>query len=161
MTDGGYFDVAPRPAMPGDAPGVRALVLASLGVTPYIDREMELVALAERGDSEVRSLVIERDGTVAALALFGPVAGAAGTWKLYSLLLAERVEPRQVGGAMIDAIVAAVKEDGGRLLMAEMPADPALGKSLTLLRAKGFRQEGRIPDYFRDEVALLFLRRDM
>ena len=34
-------------------------------------------------------------------------------------------------------------------------------ETLSLLRAKGFRQEGRIPDFFRDEVALLFLRRDM
>jgi hypothetical protein len=161
VTDGGYFAAAPRPIAPGDAPGVRALVLASLGVTPYVDREMELVALAERGDPEVRSLLIERDGTVAALALFGPVAGAQGTWKIYSLLLAERIEPRQVGGAMIDAIVAVVHAEQGRLLTAEMPADPVVGKALTLLRTKGFRQEGRIPDFFRDEVALLFLRRDM
>lgn len=161
MTDGGYFDAAPRPIAPGDAPAVRALVLASLGVTPYVDREMELVALAERGDPEVRSLVIERDGTVAALALFGPVAGSQGTWKLYSLLIAERVEPRRIGGSILDAVVAAVKVELGRLLTAEMPTDPALGKSLTLLQAQGFKQEGRIPDFFRDGVALLFLRRDI
>ena len=161
MTDGGYFDAAPRPIAPGDEAGVRALVLASLGVTPYIDREMELVTLAQGGDPEVRSLVIERDGTVAALALFGPVAGTQGTWKLYSLLMAERVEPRQVGGAMIDAVVAVVKRESGRLLTAELPADPVIGKTLTLLRGKGFKQEGRIPHFFRDEVALLFLRRDM
>lgn len=161
MTDGGYFDAAPRPITPGDAPGVRALVLASLGVTPYIDREMELVALANRGDPEVRSLLIERDGTVAALALFGPVAGSQGTWKIYSLLIAERVEPRQIGAAMIGAVAAAVRAGRGRLLTAELPSDPAFSKSLTLLRAQGFRQEGRIPDFFRDEVALLFLRRDI
>lgn len=161
MTDGGYFDAAPRPIVSGDAASVRALVLACLGVTPYIDREMELVALAERADPEVRSLVIERDGTVAALALFGPVAGTQGTWKMYSLLIADRVEPRQIGGAMIEAVVAAVRAERGRLLTAELPADPALGKSLTLLRTHAFKQEGRIPDFFRDEVALLFLRRDI
>lgn len=160
-TEGGYFDAAPRPIAASDAEGVRALVLASLGVTPYVDREMELVRLAERGDPEVRSLVIERDGTVAALALFGPVAGAQGTWKLYSLLLAERVDPRKVGGAIVDAVVNAVRTAGARLLTAEMPADPALGKVLSLLRATGFKQEGRIPHFFREEVALLFLRRDM
>ena len=144
-----------------DGEGVRALVLSSLGVTPYVDRMMELVAMAERGDSEVRSLVIERDGTVAALSLFGPVAGAQGTWKLHALLLAERVEPRKVGGAIVDAVVAAVRADGARLIMAELPGDPAIGKVLSLLRASGFRQEGRIPDFFRDDVALLFLRREM
>ena len=122
---------------------------------------MELLGQSERGDPEVRSLVTERDGTVAALALFGPVAGAQDTWKIHSLLVAERVDTRRVGGAMVDAVVAAVKKGGARLLTAELPGDPALGKVLSLLRATGFRQEGRIPDFFRDEVSLLFLRRDM
>lgn len=161
MTDGGYFDAAPRPISIGDAEGVRALVLAALGVTPYVDRVMELVTMAERGDPEVQSLIIERDGTVAALALFGPVAGAQGTWKLHMLLLAERVEARKVGGAVVEATVAAVRAAGARLLTAELPSDQAIGKVLSLLRASGFKQEGRIPDFFRDEVALLFLRREM
>lgn len=147
--------------VPADAEGVRALVMASLGVTPYVDRVMELVAEAERGVSDVDSLVIERDGTVAALALFGQVAGAEGTWKLHSLLIAERVDPRRVGGPMVAALVARVQRERGRLLVAELPADPAIGKVLSLLRAMGFKQEGRVPDFFRDDVALLFLRRDM
>ena len=147
--------------LPADAEGVRALVMASLGVTPYVDRVMELVTQSERGDPEVQSLVIERDGTVAALALFGPIAGTQGTWKLHSLLLAERVDPRRVGVSIVDAVVATLRRDGGRLLVAELPADPAIGKVLSLLRALEFDQDGRIPDFFRDDVALLFLRRDM
>ena len=161
MTDGGYFDAAPRPITSADAEGVRALVLASLGVTPYVDRVMELVTMAERGDPDVRSLVIERDGTVAAMSLFGPIAGTQGTWKLHALLLAERVEARTVGGAVVEAVVESVRAAGARLLTAELPGDPAVGKVLSLLRASGFRQEGRIPDFFRDNVALLFLRREM
>ena len=161
MTDGGYFDAAPRPITIADAEGVRALVHASLGVTPYVDRVMELVELSERGDPEVRSAVIERDGTVAALALFGPIAGAQGTWKLHAMLLAERVDPREVGGAMIEGVVAAARGAGARLLTAELPGDPVMGRVLSLLRASSFKQEGRIPDFFRDEVALLFLRRDI
>jgi hypothetical protein len=161
VTDVGYFDAAPRPIAIADAEGVRALVLATLGVTPYVDRVMELVAMAERGDPEVRSLLVERDGTVAALALFGPVAGAQDTWKLHTLLLTERVDPRAVGGAVLEAVVAAVRAADGRLLTAELPGDPVIGKVLSLLRASGFRQEGRIPDFFRDDVAMLFLRREL
>lgn len=153
--------MAPRPMKPSDAEGVRALVLASLGVTPYVDRVMELVYQSERGDPEVSSLVIERDGTVAALALFGPVAGTEGTWKLHTMLLAERIDPRRVGGPLVAAIVERVRRERGRLMVAELPADAVIGKVLSLLRAMDFRQEGRIPDFFRDEVALLFLRRDM
>lgn len=161
MTDGGYFDAAPRAITVADAEGVRALVLASLGITPYVDRVMELVERAERGDPEVKSLVIERDGTVAALALFGAVAGTRGTWKLHTMLLAERVHPREVGAAMLQSVVAAARDGGARLLTAELPGDPVVGKVLSFLRASSFKQEGRIPDFFRDDVALLFLRREI
>jgi ribosomal protein S18 acetylase RimI-like enzyme len=140
---------------------VRALVLSALGITPYVDRVIELLSEAERGNPETRALVIERDGTVASLALFGPVAGTTATWHLRMALLAPRVEIREVGRAMIDGVVESVRRDGGRLLVAELPADAVLGQSLTLLRANGFRQEGRIPDFFREGVALLFLRREL
>src|SRR6266487_2526861 len=83
----GYFDAAPRALRPGDAEPVRALVWTTLGVTPYVDRVIELLGAAERGDPESRALIIERDATVAALALFGPVAGAVGAWHLRMMLL--------------------------------------------------------------------------
>ncbi|HEU4993937.1 MAG TPA: hypothetical protein VFT29_03925 [Gemmatimonadaceae bacterium] len=157
----GYFSAAPRSISPSDAEPVRALVLSALGVTPYLDRVIELLAAAERGDPESLARIIERDGTVAALALFGPVSGAAGAWHLNMVLLAPRVEPSEVGGAIIDAVMEAAKLEDARLVMAELPADAALGRTLSLLRANGFRQEGRIPDFYRDGVALLFLRRDV
>lgn len=155
----GYFDAAPRPLSPGDREPVRALVLGVLGVTPYVDRTLELLAAAERGDPETRALIMERDGTVAALALFGPVSGTQGAWHLSAILTAAGITAPDVGGALLDAVLAQVRDAGGRFLLAELPADPAIGSSLTLLRKRGFRQEGRIPDFFRDGVALLFLRR--
>lgn len=157
----GYFQDAPRPLRPGDSEPVRALVMSALGVTPYLDRVIELLSAAEHGDPETRALVIERDGTVASLALFGAVAGASDTWQLRMVLLADRVEPREVGRAMIDAVIDNVRRAGARLLVAELPADPVLGQSLSLLRANGFRQVGRLPDFYREGVALLFLQREL
>ena len=157
----GYFQAAPRPLAPDDAESVRALVLGALGITPYVDRALELIQAAEAGDPESRALVIARDGTTAALALFGPVAGSEGTWHLSLLLIAPRVAVREVGGVMVDGVLAAIRAAEGRLLVAELPADPAIGASLSLLRARGFKQEARIPDFYREGVALLFLRRDL
>lgn len=136
-------------------------MLASLGVTPYVDRALELLEGAEHHDPETSALIIERDGTVAALALFGPVSGAQDTWKLAAFLMSERVEPREIGRALLDAVVAVATRAGGRLLTAELPADPVLGRTLSLLRANGFTQDGKVADYFRDGVALLFLRREL
>ena len=157
----GYFHTAPRPLVPGDAEPVRALVWGALGITPYVDRVIELLSAAECGDPVSHALVTERDGTVAALALFGPVSGATGAWHLNIVLVAPRVELREVGRAIVDAVVDAARSAGARILMAELPADAALGRTLSLLRANGFRQEGRVPDFFRDGVALLFLRREL
>lgn len=157
----GYFAAAPRPLHPGDEEAVRALVYGALGVTPYVDRVMELLEAAERGDPESSALVVERDGTVAALALFGIVAGARDVWKLHTVLLAPRIEPREVGSAIVDAVLERVGARQARQLVAELPEDPAYGNTLALLRARQFEQEGRIPDFYRDGVALLFLRRDL
>jgi len=157
----GYFDAAPRSLTPGDVEPVRALVWGALGVTPYVDRVMELLSAAEHADPESRALVIERDGTVAALALYGPVAGASDAWRISMVLVAPRVDLRDVGRAMIDGVVASARSAGARLLVAELPADAALGRSLSLLRANGFGQEARIPDFYREGVALLFLRREL
>lgn len=157
----GYFDAAPRAITPEDAEPVHALVLGVLGVTPYVDRTLDLVAAAERGDPEVRALVIARDGTAAAVALFGPVAGASGAWHLHMLLTAAGIASKEVGGPLVDAALEEVRANHGRFLLAELPADPVIGSSLTLLRSKAFRQVGRIPDFYREGVALLFLRRDL
>ena len=157
----GYFQTAPRVIHNGDAEAARALVLGVLGVSPYVDRTMELLIAAERGDPESLALIIERDGTVAALALFGPVAGANNAWRLPVILLAPEVGAREVGRAMIEGVIGTIRSRGGRLLVAELPADAVLGRSLSLLRANGFREEGRVRDFFRDGVALLFLRRDL
>ena len=155
----GYFDAAPRALAPGDVEPVRALVWGTLGVTPYVDRVMEQLAAAEHGDPESRALIIERDGTVAALALFGPVAGAQNAWRLNMLLVAPKVALREVGRAIVEAVVESVRRAGARLLVAELPADAVLGRTLSLLRANDFDQEAKIPDFYREGVARLFLRR--
>ena len=155
----GYFDAAPRPLTPSDVEPVRALVWGALGVTPYVDRVMEQLAAAEHGDPESRALIIERDGTVAALALFGPVAGAQNAWRLNMLLVAPKVALREVGRAIVEAVVDTVRRAGARLLVAELPADAVLSRTLSLLRANDFDQEAMIPDFYREGVAMLFLRR--
>ena len=157
----GYFDAAPRTRSSEEAEPARALVLGVLGMTPYVDRALELVAAAERGDPEVHALVNARDGTVAALALYGPVAGASGAWHLSLLLTAAGIDARAIGVPLITTALEEIRASGGRFLLAELPADPVIGSTLTLLRKTGFRQEARIPDFYREGVALLFLRRDL
>jgi ribosomal protein S18 acetylase RimI-like enzyme len=155
----GYFDLDPRPLLPEDTQGTRVLLLGMLGVTPYIDRALEVLALAERGsDSEHRALVIARDGTVAALALFGDIAGTASGERLHTAVLAPGVGADDVGSRLLDAVADSMRAAGARFIVAEMPDDPALGAMLSFLREYGFTEEARVPDFYRDGVALAFLR---
>ena len=158
----GYFALGPRVLSRDDHVAARVLLMGALGVTPYIDRAMEVLQRAERGsgqDDEHRALVIARDGTVAALALFGIVAGASGVMKLHTVVLAPSVSIEDVGARMIDALAEGARTEGMRLLVAELPDDPCMGTMRALLTANGFEEEARVPDYVREGVALVLLRR--
>jgi ribosomal protein S18 acetylase RimI-like enzyme len=156
----GYFALDPRPLVPEDTHGTRILLMGALGVTPYIDRALEVLELAERGhDEEHRALVIARDGTVAGLALFGRIPGTAHGAKLHTAALAPGVEVDDVGGRLMNAVADALRAEGAEFILAEMPDDPAIGGVLSLLKAHGFREEAKVPDFYRDGIALSFLRR--
>jgi len=160
----GYFAQAPRALSPDDHVAARVLLMGALGVTPYIDRAMEVLQLAERGsghDEEHRALVIERDGTVAALALFGAVAGAVGVRRLHAAVLAPSVSSDDVGQRIIRAVLEEARDEGARLIVAELPDDPAMGQVRALLASEGFEEEARIPDFCRDGVSLTLLRREL
>jgi len=155
----GYFALDPRPLLPEDHQGTRVLLMGALGVTPYIDRALEVLQRAERGnDVEHRALVIARDGTVAGIALFGLLAGTDGGARLHTAALAPGVESDDVGERLLRAVAGEVRASGARYLLAEMPDDPAIGTILTLLHDHGFEEEARVPDFYRDGVALSFLR---
>ena len=158
----GYFGEDPRPLGPDDAQSTRVLLLGALGVTPYIDRALETLDRTERcPDDEHRGLLIERDGTVAGLALFGRITGAEGATRLNVLALAPEIDPDEVGGRLIASVSTLMRDEGARFLMAELPDDPALGSVLAVLREHGFREEARVPDFYRDGVALTFMRFDL
>ena len=155
----GYFALDPRPLLPEDHQGTRVLLMGTLGVTPYIDRALEVLELAERGnDPEHRALVIARDGTVAGLMLFGAIAGTKGGARMHTAALAPGVDVDDVGDRLMRAMCDVTRQAGARYLLAEMPDDPAMGTALTLLREHGFHEEARVPDFFREGVALSFLR---
>jgi L-amino acid N-acyltransferase YncA len=157
----GYFALAPRPIAPEDAAGANQLLIQRLGVTPYIDRAVEILTLAERGDDpEHRAYVVARDKTVAGLALFGSIAGTESGFKLHALVV-ELPREGDVGERLLAAVASTVSSSGGRFMIAELAEETALATTIALLRENGFAEVGRIPDYYRDGVPLTILRRNL
>jgi hypothetical protein len=132
-----------------------------LAGTAYLERARELLTAAAARDPECQAAVLEDDSGLQSLVLFGPVAGATDVWRIRLLVLGAGTEPREIGRSIVGAALDGAREAGGRMLTAELPADPVLGSSLTALRATGFRQDGRVPDFFRDGVALLFFSKEL
>ncbi|MBX6333686.1 MAG: GNAT family N-acetyltransferase [Gemmatimonadaceae bacterium] len=65
-----------------------------------------------------------------------------------------------VGSALVAHAARALRERGARFLLAEVPDDPhVLGDYWALLVACGFFEESRVADFYRDGIALAFLRR--
>jgi hypothetical protein len=160
----GYFALPPRPLEPDDAVGARALMQSVLGASPYADRLSEVLSLAERGhgrDREHRALIIARDGVVAGLALFGEVAGAEGVVRVHAALLRDGPEVEAVGQRLVDALVHEAGAGSARLIVAELPDEPAFAPMMGLLLMNDFAEEARIPDFFRDGVSLVVFRRGL
>ena len=108
---------------------------------------------------ESRAIVAERAGEVVGLALFGEVAGAAGTGRMHLITVTASARLATVGGGLCNAAVADMVSRGDRLIVAEVPDDPILTSGRGLLARSGFAASGRVADYYRDGVDLVILTR--
>jgi len=76
-------------------------------------------------------------------------------------VIAPSVSIGDVGQRIVRAVLDEARRDGARLVVAEIPDDPAVGQLRALLASVGFDEESRVPDYFRDGVALSLLRYEL
>jgi ribosomal protein S18 acetylase RimI-like enzyme len=155
------LDRDPRPLSAVDAVGARGVAERMFGGTPYHDRVVELLGLAAQGDIEHQTLIVEHAGSLAGFAIYGEIAGAAGAGRLHVVAVDPAGSAADVGARLVDAVVETLRRAGARFVLAEMPEDPALDGAVGVLRAAGFEQEARIPDLFREGVALVFLRKEL
>ncbi len=110
---------------------------------------------------EVSALVAETDGRVVGVAVFGLVAGAEGAGKMYGMAVAPEAQRQGVARALIEAFVAELARRGARFVLVEFPDAQELAGGRTLLQHAKFAEESRVLNYFRDGIALVFLRRDI
>ena len=149
-----------RPFRDIDQPSIRQLVQARFGGAPWADVVRPALEAALGGASrEARGLAAHAGGVLRGVVVFGDVAGTVGTTRLHLVAVAPDALRGGVGRVLVSAAGAELAHTGGRLMMAEMPDDPSLAVALTFLLRSGFEAEARIPDFYRDGVALVFLRR--
>jgi hypothetical protein len=145
-----------RPLMPEDADAVCPAVTAAFRGTQYLGRMQEILESALRfDDPEYLCLLAAApgDGVPTGVVLFGTVLGARLTTKVHAIVGSD---PR-VQVALLDAVRETCLRSGERLVVCELPHDAPFDVTAVALIASGFREEGRIADFVRDDVALRVL----
>lgn len=128
--------------------------------TPYAEIPRYFLRLALEGrTAESRAIVAVRDDGLVGFILYGEVAGAVGTGRVHFVSVTASARLHAVGAALCDAAVTDLAARHARLVVAEVPDDPALAGGLALLTTCGFTEAARVADYYRDGVALLVLER--
>lgn len=145
-----------HPLMPEDEPAARALLAASFAGTRYEARTLEQFesALQFEDPEYVAILAHEPSGAgPVALALFGTVAGARQCVKLHLLAGSDD----RALAALATAVVDVSADAGERLVVCEAPDDEPFARTVRAALTAGFVEEGRVPDYVADGVALRLL----
>jgi len=139
---------------------VRALFTQAFGNTLYAAAPRFALSRALSG-GDVHGLVAESDGRLVGVAVFGLVAGAEGAAKMHGMAVAPDAQRHGIARALIEAFLAELGRRGARFVLVEFPDAPELAGGRTLLQQTKFVEESRVKDYFRDGIALVFLRRDL
>jgi hypothetical protein len=146
--------------MPDDAAAARAFVLAQFTNERYRARALEVLDSALQFEDPEYMALLALDGParrIVGVALFGTVAGARSVVKLHGVITPERA----VADALVEAVRHASEQSGERMIVTEVPDDVVFATTTAALEAGGFVEEGRVPDFVRDGVALRLLVRPL
>jgi hypothetical protein len=149
-------DLELRALMPDDAGAARALVSEQFAGTRYRARALELLESALRFDDPEHMAILaftEGEARLLGLVLFGTVTGARSVVKVHGVVAHEPAAAR----ALLEAVRLASERSGERMIVCELPDDAPFAVASEALAATGFAEEGRVPDFVRDGVALRLL----
>ncbi len=151
-------DVTVRALADSDRAPARALFDGEVARgNPYAARARDLLdGVTPQG--EYRADVAERHGAILGVGIYGLVAAASGAGALYAIVIDPAQRRTGAGRALVATAEAALRKLGARFAMLELPDDPAELAGVTeLLGQAGFVETARVPDLYRDGVALTFL----
>jgi ribosomal protein S18 acetylase RimI-like enzyme len=151
-----------RAARPDDVPFVRALVDSSLAGSAYHEGATAAVDSALfRPSAEARALVALLDDRHAGVTVYGAVAGAVSAGRIQVIVVDAAARGHGVARSLVQAALTVLADAGMRVVFIELPGDPALAATRSLLLASGFRIDATVADYYRDGVDLVILRHDL
>jgi ribosomal protein S18 acetylase RimI-like enzyme len=139
------------------------LIERVLDGTPYLDGSLDaLRAAVSAPGADASALASVAGDRMEGVVVFGFFGGASGAGRLQLTVIESTARRARVGHALAEEAIAALRADGARFVLAELPDDPrALSGAREFLESLGFRQESRIEHFYRDGIALSFMRREL
>ena len=149
-----------RALMPDDADATRILVSGQFENPRYRARALEVLDAALQFDDPEFMALLAIDGEperVVGIAVFGTVAGARSVVKLHGVITSDDDAARM----LVQGVRHASEHSGERMIVCELPDDAPFASAIAALEADGFVEEGRVPDFVREGVALRLLVRPL
>ncbi len=151
-----------RPVTSADAPAVVALAIAA-DLFPPEEAGVVETLLAEyaggRADEGHTCLVDERDGVLAAVAYYQPLAATDGTWELLMIGVHRDRHRQGLGARLLHHVEDDLRTRGQRLLLLQTSADPAFTGARAFYAALGYDEAARVRDYYADGDDMVLFRR--
>jgi ribosomal protein S18 acetylase RimI-like enzyme len=131
--------------------------------THYVAGALDALQSAVRAPgADGHALASMASDDVDGVIVFGIFAGTSGAGRLHFVVVENRARRDGVARALVTAAIESLEASGARFVLAELPDDAReLPGSRELLDALGFHEEGRIDDFHRRGVALVFMRREL
>jgi ribosomal protein S18 acetylase RimI-like enzyme len=151
------------PVSPSLLPGALATVERVLRGTHYLDGALDALRSAVRAPgADGRALTSVKGKRVEGVVVFGIFGGTSGAGRLHFVVVEPGARRMGVARALVDTAIAQLAASDARFVLAELPDDRgALPGASEFLRALEFMEESRVEDFFRDGVALSFMRRGL
>jgi hypothetical protein len=149
-----------RALMPDDAEAARALIGERFDGTRYRTRALELLEEALRFEDPEYMGLVALDGEppqLVGLILFGTVAGARSVVKVHGTVCRDR----DAAIALLEAVRRASENSSERMIVCELPDDAPFALAAEALAATGYEEEGRVPDFVSDGVAMRLMVRPL
>jgi ribosomal protein S18 acetylase RimI-like enzyme len=151
------------PVSPELLPVASRVVERALAGTRYLAGALDALRSAMISpDADARVFASMLGEYLEGVIVVGFFGGASGAGRLQIVAVESAARRAGVGAAMVREALAALRADGARFVLAELPDDSyALSGAREFLESFGFRQESRVDDFYRDGLALSFMRLEL
>ena len=138
-------------------------VARALDGTPYLAGALDALRSAVGAPgADGRALAFVIDERIEGVIVFGFFGGADGAGRLQLTVIEESSRRTRAGRMLAEHAIALLGREGARFVLAELPDDPrALPGARAFLESLSFAQESRVENFYRDGIALSFMRRDL